>query len=215
MNSRRDETKAHWENVYKARKPGELSWHQEVAGFSLRLIRETGATLESRIVDVGGGASCLARDLLNAGFEDITVVDMSDEALAVARRVLGERAGKIHWREADVTVDPLGGPYDVWHDRAVFHFLVDEDDRVRYRDALLASLSPEGHVIIGTFALDGPERCSGLTVARYDAARIQLALGPGLKLLDAQRQVHMTPAGGRQQFAWFRLRRSDPVGLVR
>lgn len=205
------EAKAHWDQVYDAKNPDQLSWFQRQATFSLRLIHAAGATPQSRIIDVGGGASCLPREMLDVGFEDITVLDISAKSLAKAKQALGTRADRIAWIEGDVTHDAIEGRFDIWHDRAVLHFLTDPDDRARYRNALLDALAENGQAIIATFAMDGPERCSGLPVVRYDAPLLSETLGPGLKMIETVSEQHVTPGGALQRFAWFRLRRREAL----
>ncbi len=203
------EPNVHWDQVYGSKSPDELSWFQREAAISLHFLRAAGATPASRIIDIGGGTSSLPRDLLNAGYKRITVLDISGKALERARLALGERRGQITWIEADVTRTSLDGPYDIWHDRAVLHFLTDPDDRARYREVLLGALAAEGQAIIATFAVDGPERCSGLPVVRYDATSITEALGPHFELVEIVTEQHVTPGGSVQRFVWFRLRRRD------
>lgn len=209
------EAKVHWDQVYEAKSTDELSWFQRQATFSMRLIHAAGAAPQSRIIDVGGGASCLPRELLDAGFEDVTVLDISAKALAKAKQALGNRADRIAWIEGDVTRDTIEGRFDIWHDRAVLHFLTDRGDRVRYRNLLLDALAANGQAIIATFAMDGPERCSGLPVVRYDSALLSETLGPRLKLVETLREQHVTPGGALQRFAWFRLRRREAVEVGR
>ena len=209
------EAKVHWDQVYEAKSTDELSWFQRQATFSMRLIHAAGAAPQSRIIDVGGGASCLPRELLDAGFEDVTVLDISAKALAKAKQALGNRADRIAWIEGDVTRDSIEGRFDIWHDRAVLHFLTDRGDRVRYRNLLLDALAANGQAIIATFAMDGPERSSGLPVVRSDSALLSETLGPRLKLVETLREQHVTPGGALQRFAWFRLRRREAVEVGR
>lgn len=179
------EAKAHWDQVYDAKSSDQLSWFQRQATFSMRLFHAAGATRQSRIIDVGGGTSCLPREVLDASFEDITVLDISAKSLAKAKQVLGTRTDRIAWIEGDVTHVAIEGRFDIWHDRAVLHFLTDPDDRARYRNALLDALAENGQAIIATFAMNGPERCSGLPVMRYDAPLLSETLGPRLELVEA------------------------------
>jgi 2-polyprenyl-3-methyl-5-hydroxy-6-metoxy-1,4-benzoquinol methylase len=202
----------HWENVYRTKQPTEMSWYSPHLQDSLRLIREV-APPASRIIDVGGGASTLVDDLLDAGYAKLTVLDISEAALDSARARLKDRATSVTWRCADVTAERLPGvTYDVWHDRAVFHFLTDESDRRAYVRTLRRALSPSGHVVIGTFALNGPERCSGLDVVRYDAIGLQRELGEDFVLTASEEPVHVTPAGKEQRFVLCRFERRSAEG---
>jgi SAM-dependent methyltransferase len=191
---------SHWENVYASKSENEVSWFQENPAPSLALIAEIGAKPASAIIDVGGGASRLVDHLIEQGFHDVTVLDLSGAALEAAKARLGDRADKAHWRVADATSWEPSRTYDVWHDRAAFHFLTDARDRDAYLARLRRALTIGGHAIIATFALDGPEKCSGLPVERYDAARLAQTLGSGFKLLHSQRNEHATPWGAQQRF---------------
>jgi SAM-dependent methyltransferase len=199
--------RSHWEGVYAQKGEREVSWFQEVPATSLRLIRSTGAGPHARIVDVGGGASRLVDTLLDAGFERVTVLDVAEAALRRARDRLGPRAARVAWIAADVTAWAPDEALDVWHDRAVFHFLVRPEDRAAYRAALLRGLRSGGHAIVATFAPDGPERCSGLPVARYDPESLAVELGPELRLVESAREDHRTPAGRVQRFQFSRFLR--------
>lgn len=196
----------HWEAVYRTRRSGEVSWYQENPVRSRDLISRTGVSLGAPIIDVGGGASRLVDSLLTDGFTDITVLDVSLAALRHARERLGPAAARISWIQADITMFMPPRCYQVWHDRAVFHFLTKAQDRQRYVDVLRAALASHGHVVIATFGLDGPERCSGLPVQCYDAASLAAALGSGFTLMAEEQELHVTPAGAAQrfQFCWFR-----------
>jgi SAM-dependent methyltransferase len=191
---------SHWENVYATKRENEVSWFQENPAPSLALMAEIGVVPSSAIIDIGGGASRLVDHLLEAGFHDVTVLDLSAAALETAKARLGERADKAHWLVADAATWTPSRTYDVWHDRAAFHFLTDEQDRAGYIGRLRQALKIGGHAIIATFALDGPEKCSGLPVERYDAARLGHTLGSGFKLLRSQRNDHATPWGSHQRF---------------
>jgi SAM-dependent methyltransferase len=192
---------AHWEKVYASKAEDEVSWFQESPAPSLELITETSATPASAIVDIGGGASRLVDALVEKGFQALTVLDISEAALATAKARLGDSARPVQWIAADVTLwRPAAAAYDIWHDRATFHFLVDDRDRGAYIANMAEGVKPGGYAIIGTFALDGPERCSGLPVARYDAHRLGAAIGSGFHLVRTVRHEHVTPWGARQQF---------------
>ena len=195
---------AHWENVYTTKGEAEVSWFQQSPAPSLDLIVQAGATRESAIIDIGGGASRLVDNLVEQGFEDVTVLDLSAAALAAARSRLeghfGGSAQKARWIVADATTWEPARVYDIWHDRAAFHFLTDPADRAAYIDRLRRGLRIGGHAIIATFALDGPEKCSGLPVARYDGASLGGTLGPAFELIHTERHQHSTPWEARQNF---------------
>lgn len=197
--------KKHWENVYSAKPATEASWYQPEPALSLRLINEAGLQKDSPLIDIGGGASTLVDALCKDGYAAVTVLDVSAGALAVARDRLGDRASEVQWVEADVTEYEAPQRVQLWHDRAVFHFLTDGTDRARYVRTLRRSILPGGQVIIMTFAIGGPKKCSGLDIVQYDAEKMCMELGPEFELLDTGHDVHITPAGGEQKFAWFRL----------
>ena len=200
---------AHWENVYTTKGENEVSWFQENPAPSLELIAQTGATPASVIIDIGGGASRLVDHLIEQGFEDVTVLDLSGAALEAAKGRLGARAGGVHWVAADATIWEPVKAYDIWHDRAAFHFLIDEHDRAAYVARLTRGVKAGGHAIIATFALDGPEKCSGLPVARYDSASLGRTLGPIFQLIHTMRDEHATPWGSRQVFQFSVFRRAS------
>lgn len=191
---------AHWENVYTTKAESEVSWYQQSPAPSLDLIVQAGAVSKSAIIDIGGGASRLVDHLVDQGFEDVTVLDLSGAALKAARARLGALADRVHWLVADATTWEPARPYDIWHDRAAFHFLTDEKDRAAYIVRLRRGLKIGGHAIMATFALDGPEKCSGLPVARYDGASLGQTLGAGFKLVHTRRHEHATPWDARQIF---------------
>lgn len=197
---------AYWEKVYTNKGEKEISWFQENPAPSLELLSQVSTIPTSAIIDIGGGASRLVDRLIKNGFQDITVLDLSGAALDAAKARLGHRAAQVHWFVADATVWEPVKAYDIWHDRAAFHFLTDEHDRSAYVARLVRGLKVGGHAIIATFALDGPERCSGLPVMRYDAASLGRTLGPTLQLVHTQRHEHATPWGSQQifQFSVFR-----------
>ena len=196
---------AHWQTVYTTKAETEVSWYQDDPATSLRLIRACGATPASRIIDIGGGASRLVDALLAQGFGALTVLDISDAALATARSRLGARAADVQWVAADVTTWTPQTKYDVWHDRAAFHFLTEPADRAAYVDRLRAAVVSGGAVIIGTFASDGPEKCSGLPVVRYDAQSLAGTLGRSFMLVESCTETHRTPWGSTQQFQFCRF----------
>jgi 2-polyprenyl-3-methyl-5-hydroxy-6-metoxy-1,4-benzoquinol methylase len=197
----------HWESVYQTKGEREVSWFEEIPVISLDLIHATGVSSKASIIDIGGGASRLVDALLEEGFAAVTVLDLSERALATAKARLGVRSASVKWIAADVTAWQPTETYDVWHDRATFHFLTDETDRIAYVERLARAVHPGGHVIIGTFALDGPERCSGLPVIRYDAASLGTALGPMFSLVESRNHAHQTPVGATQSFQFSRFRR--------
>ncbi len=201
--------KAHWENVYSARQPTEVGWYQAVPDASLRMIQASGVGSGARVIDVGAGASTLVDALLERGFSRITVLDISEAALAAARLRLGQRAEAVKWVAADITAFRPTAPYDLWHDRAVFHFLTQEKDREKYLQVLGQGLKPGGQLIISTFAEDGPDQCSGLDVVRYSATRLASEVGQDYGLVEWFEDVHVTPGGGRQKFLFCRFRRLD------
>ena len=190
----------HWEKVWGTHPPEGVSWYAPHLAESLRLIRAV-IPPGGSVTDVGGGASTLVDDLLEAGVGEITVLDISSAALDIARTRLGRRARLVTWIHADIASASLpAAAYDVWHDRAVFHFLTEQAHRDAYVAALGRSLKPGGSAILGTFALHGPARCSGLDVVRYDASSLQRALGPHFSLTASAEQTHMTPDGRPQEF---------------
>lgn len=196
---------AHWENVYTTKDDKAVSWFQERPDISVDLIRGTGVDASASITDIGGGASRLVDALLDEGFKAVTVLDLSEKALATSKARVGTRGAHVQWVVADITAWEPSQTYDVWHDRAALHFLTDPKDRASYAERVLRAVRLGGHVIIGTFAPDGPERCSGLPVVRYDAATLAVLLGPSFKLIESKRHDHQTPGGATQrfQFSWF------------
>jgi ubiquinone/menaquinone biosynthesis C-methylase UbiE len=197
------ESKEHWEQVYSTKAVTGVSWYQEHPERSLRLIEATGLPKSVSIIDVGGGASTLVDDLLNAGYQDVSVLDLSRAALAAAEVRLGSKASHVRWLEADITkVELPERAYDIWHDRAVFHFLTGEEDRRLYVAQVLRSLKPGGHVIVATFAEDGPTQCSGLPVVRYSPAELHAQFGSRFVLSRQEREEHHTPFATTQKFIY-------------
>ena len=193
----------HWENVYRNKATDEVSWFQPHAASSLRLIRGTGVGLDAQIIDVGGGASVLVDNLLDAGYRHLTVLDLSESALAGTRTRLGDRASQVAWIASDITRAALpASTYDVWHDRAVFHFLTDPSDRARYVEQVLHAVKPGGHVIVATFGPGGPLQCSGLDVVRYAPDTLHAEFGEPFRLLRHETEIHQTPAGKEQEFVY-------------
>lgn len=198
----------HWNKVYASKAATEVSWFQDEPAASLALIASAGIGRDDPIVDVGGGASLLVDRLLDRGHSDITVLDIAETGLAVARDRLGVRGVGIAWTVQDVTLwQPPPGRFRLWHDRAVFHFLIDETDRRGYLRALDHGLQTGGFLILASFAPTGPERCSGLPVQRYSGESMQAVLGQGFQRLAERQETHLTPAGGRQEFTWCLFRK--------
>ena len=186
-----------------------MSWFKPHLDKSLELILKLGLQKNAKIIDVGSGASTLPDDLLAEGFKNITVLDISSEALKVSKDRLGSRAKQICWLEADVTQAPMKpGCYDLWHDRALFHFLADNDDRKKYVERLKRSLKPEGHAIISTFSLKGPLKCSGLDIVRYSPETLQAELGKGFHFVETVEEEHPTPSGMTQSFVYCHFKKA-------
>lgn len=201
-------SKDHWEKVYSTKAPNGVSWFQPHADMSMRLIHDSGFGKDAAIVDVGGGASTLVDDLLDAGYSNITILDLSGVALAESRRRLGSRAKSVQWMEADITCAEFE-PYslDLWHDRAVFHFLTSEADRAAYVRQVLRALKPGGHVVMATFGANGPTQCSGLPVMRYAPDELHAEFGEAFTMLTHEEQLHHTPFGTEQQFIYCMCRK--------
>jgi SAM-dependent methyltransferase len=192
----------HWESVYSSKPSDQVSWFQPHAESSLRLIRNC-ANQQAHIIDVGGGASTLVDGLLDAGYRHVSVLDLAESALAASRKRLGERAQLVQWIAADITQADLPvAHYDVWHDRAVFHFLTDPADRARYVAQVLNSVKPGGHVIVAAFGPEGPLQCSGLDVMRYAPDALHAEFGAPFRLLGHETEIHHTPAGKEQEFVY-------------
>lgn len=195
----------HWESIYGQRLADDLRWYQAEPTVSLGLIGSLGLGADQAIVDVGGGASMLVDCLSARGCTDLSVVDISARALACSKVRLGDRAGSISWLRRDVLAWAPERRYALWHDRAVFHFLTTDRDRDRYLATLKAALMPSGYVVVGTFADDGPERCSGLAVHRYGPEELARVFGDGFEVLAKRREIHHTPRGVPQPFNWLVL----------
>lgn len=197
------QSKSHWENVYSSKSTDAVSWFQAHADLSLDMIKSTGAQRNAAIIDVGGGASTLVDDLVADGYTDLAVLDLSGAALDAARLRLAADAEQVQWIEADIVQAELPARrYDIWHDRAVFHFLTEPADRAAYVQTVLNSVKPGGHVIVATFGEDGPLQCSGLPVMRYSAEQLHDQFGSSFRLLKHQQEEHRTPAGRTQQFVY-------------
>lgn len=200
--------KSHWEDIYRTKDAKEVSWYQPHLEKSLQLILDSGIDQEGSIIDVGGGASALVDDVLARGFKHITVLDISGEALQASRIRLGSLANQITWIEGDITEAALPKNfYDLWYDRALFHFLTRADDRQKYVSQLDHSLKAGGHLIIATFGLKGPPRCSGLAVIRYGPESLHAELGKGFTLIESLTETHRTPFGTNQAFIYCHFRK--------
>ena len=192
---------SHWDKVYAIKRPEMLSWYRPHLETSLALIERVASSLSAPIIDVGGGASTLADDLLLRGYEDVTVLDISKTAIDAARRRLGPDAGRVRWIVADILETRLERhAYEIWHDRAVFHFLTRPDQRVAYVEQLVRAVQPGGHLVISTFGPAGPTTCSGLDVKRYDEKMLQDEFGKQFELIEGSRELHHTPEGITQEF---------------
>ena len=204
--------KTHWQNVYEQKKTTEVSWFQARPAVSLDLIANCCLDPADPIIDVGGGASVLVDYLFAQGHTNLTVLDISGAALAASRNRLGANAGAVKWVESDVTTYSPEIRYTLWHDRAVFHFLTDAEDRRRYVETLKNALRVGGHLILASFAIGGPEKCSGLPIVQYDARKLQSEFGPGFELVEERAESHVTPAQRVQDFAYFRFRHIEEKG---
>jgi SAM-dependent methyltransferase len=197
----------HWDNVYATKGETEVSWFQDNPAISLDMIRAANPDHAAAIIDIGGGASRLVDSLVREGYRSLTVLDISGNALDAAKRRIGPGAAAVDWIVADVTLWEPAKTYDLWHDRAAFHFLTDPHDRTAYIERLRAAVAPGGHVIIGTFAPDGPEKCSGLPVQRHDSASLSAELGPEFEFVETRRETHHTPWRSTQAFQFSRFGR--------
>ena len=198
----------HWDGVYGAKAADRVSWCAPRLERSLAMIRAV-AGPSCEIIDVGGGASTLVDDLLKLGFSNVSLLDVSSASIVIAKKRLGRNAEAVTWITADITQARLpGAKYDVWHDRAVFHFLTDPADRRAYSDVARKSIKRDGHLVIATFAADGPKRCSGLDVVRYTADALSRELAPGFVLEQKKREIHATPTGSGQSYLYCSFRRS-------
>jgi trans-aconitate methyltransferase len=206
------ERKEHWNEVYQTKASGAVSWFQAAPQSSLAALNQLEVASTGSLIDVGGGTSTLVDTLLNRGWSDLTVLDISQAAIDAARSRLGSDAERVRWEVVDIMDWKPSRSFDVWHDRAVFHFLMEEHQRQAYRRALEAALAPYGFLVIATFAPDGPQRCSGLPVRRYDEAALAKEFGPNFRLLCHWREAHRTPAGRMQNFIWcmFRKEGAEP-----
>lgn len=197
------DAQTHWDKIYGEKAPNAVSWYRPHLETSLTLIERVAADRSVPIIDVGGGESTLVDDLLNRGYEDVTVLDISRTAIEANRKRLGELSERVHWLVTDITQsDLMPSRYDVWHDRAVFHFLTAPNDRVAYVRQVARAVRHGGHVIVGTFGPEGPTKCSGLEVVRYDADSLHREFGRRFRLMESSKELHQTPFGTTQQFLY-------------
>jgi 2-polyprenyl-3-methyl-5-hydroxy-6-metoxy-1,4-benzoquinol methylase len=197
--------KKHWNRVYEKNLPGEVGWYQDYPKMSLKIIAITGVGADGSIIDIGGGTSKLSGILLDQGYKRLTVLDISGKSIEKAKIQLAENSSRINWIEADVTKYDFMEKFDVWHDRAVFHFLTKVEDRKGYINSLNQALSLNGHLVIGTFGLDAPPKCSGLPVVRYEPETLHHELGNNFDLAETFFEDHVTPSGVRQKFIFCRF----------
>lgn len=203
-----DQRKAHWEQVYQSKESDQVSWFQPSPECSLKMIEDAAIAVDEAIIDLGGGTSRLVDALIDRGYHNISVLDISAAALENSRRRLGDRATQVNWLESDVTEFTLSQPVGLWHDRAVFHFLTAAGDRQAYLERLERYLVVGGHLIIATFSPQGPTQCSGLDIVQYDYESLQKTLGSGYQLIDSIDEQHQTPAGKIQHFNYFHFTRT-------
>jgi 2-polyprenyl-3-methyl-5-hydroxy-6-metoxy-1,4-benzoquinol methylase len=197
------DARVHWEKVYTTKAPDQMSWYRPHLETSLALIEKSARSRNDSIIDVGGGESTLVDDLLARGFQNITVLDVSEIAIDVTKKRFGQVAHQVHWLVADITQTELESRvYNVWHDRAVFHFLTAPQQRAAYIRQVMRSVKPGGYVIVGTFGPDGPTKCSGLDVVRHDAKSLHDQFGSGFPLIDSSKELHNTPFGTTQPFLY-------------
>jgi SAM-dependent methyltransferase len=202
------DTQQHWEHIYHAKASDQVSWYSPHLSASLELIQRAAVSPAASIIDVGGGESTLVDDLLERGYQNLTVLDISQAAIAANKERLGKRADKVNWLTADITkIELKPVSFDLWHDRAVFHFLTASRDRTAYVRQVVKAVKHGGHVIVSTFGPEGPTRCSGLDVVRYDAESLHNEFGKRFRLLESSKQLHHTPFGTLQQFlyCWCRM----------
>ena len=199
--------KKHWGDVYQDKSSSDLSWYQKEPKLSLELIRSTNAASNDAIIDVGAGTSVLVDYLKKEHYTNLTVLDISENAIAIAKKRLGKSAKSINWIVSDITKFDVFQKFSLWHDRALFHFLTDPSDRGIYVKALINAVRPEGHLIIATFAIGGPKKCSGLEIVQYDSEKMIAELGDNFKLVEERKEVHITPANKEQKFNFFLFRR--------
>src|ERR1035437_569354 len=203
--------KSHWEQVYQTKSPTDVSWYQTLPSLSLKLMASTGIGKAEGVIDVRGGAAVLVDCLADAGYPNVAALDISAAAIQHAKNRLGQRASAVEWYEADVTTFHSPRRFAVWHDPAVFHFLTSAADRLNYIRVLKETLVPNGHLIIATFAITGPPKCSGLDVMRYDAKLLCSEIGDEFALLETYDETHTTPWDAEQNFVYCRFQRRPTV----
>jgi ubiquinone/menaquinone biosynthesis C-methylase UbiE len=197
------DSKSHWSHIYRTKSSDKVSWFQLHLQVSLELIQSACVSKDDRIIDVGGGASTLVDDLIQNGYQNITVLDIAGESLILTQNRIGAKARSVNWMETDVLAAPLPSQYfDLWHDRAVFHFLTEPEDRRKYAEAVLQAMRKGGHVIIAAFSMDGPRRCSGLDVVQYSIESMQRELGNRFELIGSKLEDHRTPTSVKQKFIY-------------
>lgn len=201
--------KSHWDKIYSAHSSEQLGWHQEYPEISLELIVDTKLGFDAHIIDVGGGSSRLTELLFEKGYHNLTVFDISRQALHAAQQSLAEKAEEINWIEGDITSYIFDQQYDLWYDRAVFHFLTKADDRLKYLETLNMTLSTNGHFIISTFSPEAPPKCSGLPVVRYTPKSLQKEIGSEFELINSRDEFHQTPTGTKQKFTYCHFKRTS------
>jgi SAM-dependent methyltransferase len=205
-------TRDHWDQIYTTKATDRLGWYKPHLRTSFSWITKLGLPLDAPIIDVGGGTSTLVDDLLDNGYQSLTVLDISEKALSAVRERLGKESDLVSWLTADITSLELPAEeFELWHDRAVFHFLTDPGGRRSYRENLMTALKPNGHVIIGTFAPEAPPKCSGLPVQRYSLQKLVDEFGPEFKLVDHLKELHVTPGGVEQMYLFCHFRRIAEV----
>ena len=207
-------SREHWDAIYSKKGARDVSWYRPHLEQSLAFLEAAGVGRDGAIIDVGGGAATFVDDLLDRGYENVTVLDLSESALDAARARLGDRAKRVRWIRADITQASLPpAAFDFWHDRAVFHFLRDPDARRRYVEAVRRSLKPGGHIVVATFGPHGPEKCSGLEVMRYSADELHAEFGPAFAPLANAAETHVTPWGTEQEFVYCYCRMPSGTGV--
>lgn len=199
-------TKEHWETVYQTKDHTKVGWYQPSSDSSLELIEKIGLSKEASVIDIGAGASTFVDGLIERGYKNITLLDLSNEALTIIKERLGDKAAIPNYFVADITTVSLPQRYDLWHDRAAFHFLLDEREQQSYIRTMRDSLTPQGYAIIGTFAVDGPESCSALSVKQYNRSEMEAVLDGQMAIIEAVESIHITPGGSEQKFSFFILK---------
>ena len=199
----------HWDEIYSTKSSQQVGWYTPHLETSIKWITELNLATEDPVIDVGGGVSTLVDDLLIAGYKELTVLDLSESAISLTRKRLGTLSSSVTWVKGDVTkVELPSQHFKLWHDRAVFHFLIDKEQQKRYKDALLDALKVDGYFIIGTFSLEGPPQCSGLPVQRYTSEILCSTFGKEFQLKRHQHEIHRTPSGVEQAYVYCLFQRT-------